>query len=291
MKNTFTKTPIDAIISVTGIYTIHYFNYGRMFNFEGESHNFWELVYIDRGKATIVADDVKFELSQGEAFFHKPNQFHTIKTQEFASSIIVTFSLAGDSSFFEDRRITLSTAEQMILGNIVTESSKTFSNPPDDIYTNELIFRPNPPVGATQLIKCYIESLLIQLMRKNDNLAPPVKAKSDAELTVQIKRILSDNLYDKISLDDISKELFFSKTYLGARFKADVGCSIISYYNTMKIAEAKRLISTEQYSLTHIANMLGFGSVQYFTRTFKKIVHSTPSEWAKSTKVDDVLHI
>ncbi len=290
MKNCFVKTPIKPIVSVTGIYTIHYFNYGRKFCFEGKRHNFWELVYIDRGKATIVADDNCFELSQGEAFFHKPNQFHTIKTLEFASSIIITFSANGDCSFFEDRRIRLSNAEQIMLGNIITENALAFSDAPDEIYTKELHFRENAPVGATQMIRCYLECLLITLMRKKNGHIPLTKAQTDTELTIQIKRILNENLYSDITLDELSRKLFFSKTYLGEKFKADTGQSIKSYYNNLKIDEAKRLISTGQYSFTQISNKLGFGSTQYFTRMFKKVVHATPSEWAKSTKVDNVLH-
>ena len=85
MKNNFVKTPINPVINVTAFYTVHYFNYGRKFSFEGESHNFWELVYVDRGEATIVADDKQHILRQGEAYFHKPNQFHNIKTTGFAS--------------------------------------------------------------------------------------------------------------------------------------------------------------------------------------------------------------
>lgn len=290
MKNNFVKTPVKSIISVTAFYTVHYFNYGRKFSFEGESHNFWELVYVDRGKATIVADDRNYELNQGEAYFHKPNQFHSIKTVEFASSIIVTFSLAGDASFFEDRKAVLSPAQQVMLGNIISEFSRAFSDAPDEIYMRQLHFRDNPPAGTVQMMRCYLECLLISLMRGEKSGQTVIKAKNDAELTVQIKSILGEKLYSSVTLEEISKRLYFSKTYLGAKFKADVGCSIISYYNKIKTDEAKRLIAAGQYSLSQIAAMLGYGSAQYFTRIFKKNTHFTPSEWAKCAKVDNLLH-
>ena len=290
MKNNFVKTPINPVINVTAFYTVHYFNYGRKFSFEGESHNFWELVYVDRGEATIVADDKQHILRQGEAYFHKPNQFHNIKTTGFASSIIVTFSLSGNASFFEDKKVTLSPGEQAILGNIVSEFSLAFSDKPDEIYMRALHYRDDAPVGAAQMMKCYLETLLISLMRDGRNYRPVVKPETDAELTVRVKGILSEKLYGSVTLDEISKRLFFSKTCIGTHFKADVGCSVISYFNKMKTDEAKRLIATGQYSLSQVATMLGYGSAQYFTRIFKKITHYTPSEWAKSTKVDNLLH-
>ena len=290
MKSNFVKTLIKPVLSVTAFYTVHYFNYGKKFSFEGESHNFWELVYVDRGEATIVADDHACTLRRGEAYFHKPNQFHSIKTAGYASSIIVTFSLSGDASFFEDRKVTLSPAEQAILGNIVTEFSLAFSDKPDEIYMRELHYREDAPVGAAQMMKCYLETLLVMLMRDGQGVRPVIKPHSDAELTVRVKAVLSEKLYGTVTLDEISKRLFFSKTCIETRFKADVGSSIITYYNKMKTDEAKRLIASGQYSLSQVATMLGYGSAQYFTRTFKKITHYTPSEWAKSTKVDNLLH-
>lgn len=290
MKNNFVKTPVNPVLSVTAFYTVHYFNYGRKFSFEGESHNFWELVYVDRGEATIVADDNQYVLRRGEAYFHKPNQFHSIKTAGYASSIIVTFSLSGDASFFEDKRVTLSASERASLSNIVSEFSLAFSDKPDEIYMRAMHYRDDAPIGAAQMMRCYLESLLISLMRDEKGTRLPPKPENDAELTVRVKGILSEKLYGSVTLDEISKRLFFSKTCIETRFKADVGCSVIAYYNKMKTDEAKRLIATGQYSLSQVASVLGYGSAQYFTRIFKKITHYTPSEWAKSTKVDNLLH-
>lgn len=38
-------------ITVGKIFSIHYFEYMNNFKFSGEAHNFWELVYIDKGEA------------------------------------------------------------------------------------------------------------------------------------------------------------------------------------------------------------------------------------------------
>ena len=94
-----------------------------------------------------------------------------------------------------------------------------------------LHYRDDAPVGAAQMMKCYLETLLISLMRDGKNYRPVVKPETDAELTVRVKGILSEKLYGSVTLDEISKRLFFSKTCIGTRFKADVGCSVISYFN------------------------------------------------------------
>ena len=78
----YIKTPLKSVFTVRAVYTVHYFRYAQLFEFAGESHPFWEFVYIDSGTASITADGRKFDMSQGDAYFHKPNEFHTIKTDD-----------------------------------------------------------------------------------------------------------------------------------------------------------------------------------------------------------------
>ena len=85
-QSNFIKTTLKNEIEITGIYTVHYFKYGKNFKFKHEWHNFYELVYIDSGNAVILADGERFVLSQGQAFLHRPNEKHTIYTDdEFAN--------------------------------------------------------------------------------------------------------------------------------------------------------------------------------------------------------------
>ena len=61
----YKKSPLKPTIKVTGIYTVHYFKYGRNFRFKGEKHDFWEMVFIDSGNAKIIADEKELILKKG----------------------------------------------------------------------------------------------------------------------------------------------------------------------------------------------------------------------------------
>ena len=50
----------------------------------------------------------------------------------------------------------------------------------------------------------------------------------------------------------------------------------------LKIEESKRIIRQRQYNITQVSNMLGFNSVHYFSRLFKKITGASPSEYEKT---------
>ena len=80
----FTPTVINRPVSVDRVVTVHYFEYSSSYYFEGEQHNFWEFVYVDKGEVEVMADEVGYRLKRGEMIFHKPNEFHNV----FANGVV-----------------------------------------------------------------------------------------------------------------------------------------------------------------------------------------------------------
>ena len=56
---------------------------------------------------------------------------------------------------------------------------------------------------------------------------------------------------------------------------------VMSYYATLRVEQAKLLIREKQYTFTMISDQLGFSSIHYFSRFFKKETGMTLSEYAK----------
>ena len=52
----------------------------------------------------------------------------------------------------------------------------------------------------------------------------------------------------------------------------------------MKVNAAKQLIRTNKMNFTQISEQLGYTSIHYFSRQFKKVTGMTPSEYASSIK-------
>ncbi len=296
-NSVYFRNQLHDVIKVSAIYTIHYFRYGKNFRYPMESHNFWELVFIDNGEATIHVEDKTFTLRQGEVCFHKPNIGHTISTSDnFANSVIISFEASGRMmNFFENKTFVLTQNEKDVLASLVLEGKNSYSGRLDDADQTKMVKRVDAPFGGEQLIKNSIELLLISIVRNNfqnksikhtDNTSVSVHAEQIVEKIIEI---LNSRVTTSVDLESISKELYFSKTYIKAVFKKYTGTSIIKYYNKLKIDEAKRLISLKEHTLTEITYMLGFKSVHYFSRLFKMVTDMTPSEYAKSIKVDNVL--
>ena len=80
----------ENVINIGKIYSIHYFEYMNTFSFEGESHDFWEFICVDKGEVGVTAGSEHLILKKGDLLFHPPNEFHAVKaTGEIAPNLMV----------------------------------------------------------------------------------------------------------------------------------------------------------------------------------------------------------
>lgn len=102
---------------------------------------------------------------------------------------------------------------------------------------------------------------------------------SFSDLISKTKDFIESHLSEPISLKAVAKNLGVSYSYLSRRFKQKEGITLTNYINTKRIEKAKRLLMTSSSSITDIAFEVGFGSIQHFTRVFKRIEGCSPSGW------------
>lgn len=281
-------------ISITTIYTIHYFEYMSDFSFPGESHNFWEFLCVDKGEINVQADENIFTLKKGDLIFHKPNEFHDVKGngQIAPNLVVVSFDCSSPAmDFFKDRILSIDQREQNLLAEVIIETRNSFSNRLDDPYFNQLVRRKDSEFGSEQLIRLYIEQFLIHLLRRYTRSVPvppetpkTLKRKTETELYNRIHEYLDKNLGSKLTIEQISHDNMVSRSQLQKLMQEKTGCGIIEYFSKLKIDMAKQLIRENHLNFTQISEYLGYTSVHYFSRQFKKITGMNPSEYSSSIK-------
>ena len=124
-------------ITVRKIYTIHYFEYMKNFEFPGETHDFWELQCVDKGEIKVL-DHV---LKAGQVIFHKPNEFHNLAATGTCAPNVVVVSFACSSQamkFFEGRILEVSEYERGLLGQMISEARRCIESPLDDPYLKKM---------------------------------------------------------------------------------------------------------------------------------------------------------
>ncbi len=288
MNPSYQKQKINCLINVSEIVTIHYFEFDRNFESHGEKHDFWEIVYIDKGEAIIKTKAREFTLKQGEAVFHKPNEFHAVSANgKVAPNVfIITFVCRSKAmDFFKAKQMSIPTPLRKYIGSIVSEAEQAYHLARNNPYLTELTPKQNAPEGSVQLIKLNLEMLLIKLLRHEQNVKETsVQREISDNLIAGVVEVLHSNVYGKITVEDICRKLCFSRSYVSARFKDSCGMTMNEYINRMKIEEAKTLIREEKHSISEISEMLCYDNPHYFSRVFKKVTHMSPREYKQSVK-------
>ena len=287
MKLNYIQPKIANLISIHKIVSFHYYELNKDYFFEGESHNFWEMVFVDAGHVEISTHNCTHHLKQGDIIFHKPNEFHTLKADQgsAANVVVISFVCSSESMrFFKGKVCTIPQRLKKYLAAIIEEAEQTFN--PMQFNDVQLTLKDNPPIGGQQMIKILLEQLLILLIRsekENINLRVfPSKESMENHLVAQMISFIDDHVYHKITVEQICRETKYSQAYLSKIFKQTTGYTLLEYILTRKIKEAKKLIREERFNFTQISDMLVFDNPHYFSRVFKRITKITPTEYKNS---------
>lgn len=285
-------------VFVEKIYSIHYFEYDCTFTFSGEKHDFWEFICVDKGEVNITAGEEQFVLKTGDIFFHEPNEFHSVQANGTSAPnlVVISFTCQADIlNTLKHEKLQIDQSEHNLLGKIISEARHCFDCLLDDPYLKTILLKQSDFLGAQQLLFLYLEEFLIHLLRRytaQELLPDPytqsnTKAKTkitDIQLFNSILKYMNDNLYTHISIEQICKAHSISHSHLQKVFKHYCNLGVIEYFSYLKIQKAKELIRMKTMNFSQISETLGYSSVQYFSRQFKKISRMTPTEYAASIK-------
>lgn len=286
----FIQSKLENCINIDSLYTIHYFEYTNDFYFSGESHDFWEFIFVDKGSVDICMGDTELTLQKGEIAFHQPNEFHKVSTYGHTAPNLVVIAFDCSSSlmdFFRNRVVKIDQQERALLANLIIEAGNLFASPLNDPYLTEMIKKEVAPIGAEQLIKLYLEQFLIHLLRRystENTQAEPSTIKNTADVFNRVTDYMEANLSQHLTIEKICWDNMIGRTQLQKIFKKECGTGIIDYFSKMKITAAKHMIRNGQLNFTQVAELLGYSSIHYFSRQFKKITGMSPSEYASSVK-------
>ncbi len=283
---TYLRHKIHNVIDIKGLTALEYLDFaGKYKNYE-EKHDFWELCYVESGDVTLTLEGNGVILKSGDIIFIPPEKTHIYDSDlsRKSSAFVVCFetfsyaikALGGMSFSLDDALIDC-------LNKIIAECSHTFFMNDKD----HLAVLPNPNFGGQQAIILQLEYLIICLLRrlsseKNPEVVFLNKDDFYAKLSGIIIEYLRSNINAKLSLSDICRKMYYSKSFLCKTFKEQTGETLFSYFNRLKIEEARKLLEETDLSATAISQELGFTDVKYFGSLFKKTVGMTPLEYKRT---------
>ncbi len=292
MKDNFIRQHISSMFDIKSIITIFYMELSKDFRYDGERHDFWEMVYIDKGQMLCTAGENQFTLKSGEVAFHKPNEYHNLSGNKCDPPNVSILTFECDSpamQYFENKIFRLNAEEKALLSMLFEEGMSCFRlADPQNPLLQKLETLPDAPFGSMQMTKNLLELLLIKLHRHKDLLTQQHRLNIHIDgmnVPIGVKEILdvlNAHLYDTLTVADIAKAIGKSDATVKKLFSLYRSGGIMRYYSLLKIKEAKKLIREGRYNFTQIAEMLHYDTPQYFSKCFKDVTHMTPSDYRRS---------
>ena len=284
----FPLTRVKNDIEIDGFHAIYYFEFDKNYYHLPESHNFWEMVYVDKGEIITLTDGKSSTLSEGQAIFHKPGELHahTSNGEVANNMLVISFSCQSECmEFFENKTFTLDKTSRTLLSLFLKESENALGEISSDFYDKTPLDFSDCKFGSAQLLKYHFTEFLIKLLRCGASMSfntANTRQTTQDTLAEMIVSYMKNNVYTPITLNDICDNFFLRKSQLSIIFKEYTGKSPMRYYSDLKIDEAKKLLREDVLSVSEISEKLNYSGIHNFSRAFKEATGFSPLGYKKS---------
>lgn len=250
------------------------------FYFNGEMHDFWEVVFVIDGNVSATADERVYLLTEGQVLFHKPLEFHRIWSANNTAPHIIIFSfeaLGEGMRFFENKLFTVGDDGREAINKIcknvcsaLDAAEKAGKNSDDYIL-------------ASHKASNAIESFLLSLY--NTEAAKHIPTGSaGSEDYKKIVRVMHENADKNITVSQIATLCNMSVSSLKKKFSMYSDKGVGKYFVYVKMRKAITMLC-DGMSAPEISDTLGFSSVNYFYAAFKREIGLTPKEYLSQSKI------
>ena len=281
MPTTYLSFIPKELVTITQLFSLFWIHYDKSFRYLGESHDFWECLYVIRGAVSVSADERVYNLNEGDLIFHKPLEFHkfNIDHEEGADILVFSFSMTGPlCTYFKDKVFRLSAQQKNILTALreyIRSKLTAFPVPDDPDYYNKFLFPFYESETYSKMLITYLYHLFLSLAESADE--SEVSDSPEARTLKKAVEYMNDHISGTASVGDIAAHCSISEAGLKRIFQKYAGIGIHKYFLQMKIKHATKLLQ-QGYNVNETSEMLGFGSQSYFSAAYKRETGKSPSK-------------
>ncbi len=249
------------------------------------THDCLEINLILAGSGTYIIGDKQYEIQEGDFFIINNEERHmAVHNGELRILVLIfppLFLWEGKSEsgllepFFNrnqkfSNRIMSSASVSAVLREYLMHVHQEYSE---------------EKKGWQIYAKAYILLLLAEIVRyceENEEIGGEVK--NMHKLYTRIRPVvdyLHANYSNQITLEELAEVAHMNKSYLCTSFKDAMSMPIFSYIDQLRISRACALLRTTDFSVTEISMQVGYNSISYFNRSFKKVKSLTPGQYRR----------
>jgi len=106
-----------------------------------------------------------------------------------------------------------------------------------------------------------------------------VRTRTYRKEIIQLIDYLKMHYAENITLSSASRYINMSESYLSSMFKKETGMSFVEYLTRLRIEKAAELLKTTDMPSYLVAEKVGYDNINYFGRSFKKVMGVSPSHY------------
>lgn len=267
----FEFQPTVSRLHVNEILTTYFQVRKGNYVFPGEAHPYYELIYVDHGNLEMTLEGVPYSLEKYDLILYYPNQFHTQFTREDQNCSYLTIIFSMEDEIDDSMKNRIFHARKDIY-SVLCRFMKAVQT---EDYLNQ------------ELSILYLKEILILLHQfdfkeEEDASANPMQQHYENTLLNEILVYINNNIYNAFTVEDLCAKFSISRSTLQNLFRTNIHISPKQYISNLKLSQAKILIQEHKRTISEISDMLGFTSIHYFSRKFKKQYGLSPTDYSKS---------
>lgn len=272
---------VAEAVRVERVYSLFERTYRHDYNFAGESHNFWECVYIENGSICVTADGRVHNLTEGDIIFHKPLELHKFFVEGVEDAKILTFSysLEGDLCHSIENKICRLHSQsnavmQSFLDYLHDEAVRRGIGGDSwgDISWARTV---GEDAVFSQMVATYICQLILTLSQSDTDTVTSKAA--DAAVFTNAVDYMKLHIDGVPSVWEIAQEIGISESGLQRVFDKYAKMVVHKYLVSLKMKTATELLG-QGISVCDVARRLGYSSQNNFSAAYRRETGQNPSK-------------
>ena len=291
MISKYETYPLSRIVSVQDIVSADYILGLTPANNNHAHKDAWEICICAGGEALVQKDDRQILLQAGEIAIIQPGCIHDVSTgRKDSEAFVVSFTCSNSSSEYlhliQEALLPATEYVMRLVDNVRQELMEAFQQTYEPMHLYQFTPNPNSVLGTEQMICCFLELLLLHLLRevtRNEGRAIPSCELQDAlqlYLVESVTAYIKEHLREKLTGDQIAAHFHYSRSRLSTIYKEITGMGLRERIIYERIEKAKQMLSEQDKPILQIAEELGFNSPHYFSHRFAEAVGCSPRQYA-----------
>ena len=244
----------------------------KHYEFSGELHPFYELVFVVEGCVGITAGEAIYTLNKGQMLLHYPEEFHRIWSENDSEPHVINLSFyASAMPACEGRILEPSDAEAQELTRICDSVCRALQESDRQCLNEE---------------RLRLELFLLRVMGRGSTDVSPSESESALRYAA-IVNLLREHLEEPLTAQEIAEMCGMSLSSLKKIFSRYAGMGVVSYFTEMKMRQAVSLLRAGK-RVGETAYALGYSDQNYFSTVFHRVMGAPPGAYRNAVEPEPI---